>query len=64
MNGLLHGSGSFFILPASRSIAKLQPTMGTEQVDVASRKNLATLAPYPVKKALGILGQDPWNSSK
>jgi len=37
----------------------------TEQFDdVASKKNLTTLALYPVKKALGILGQDPWNSSK
>jgi hypothetical protein len=32
--------------------------------DVASTKNLTTLALYPVKKALGILGQDPWNSPK
>ena len=54
----------FFILPASRSVATLQRPIGTKQVDVASKKNLTTLAPYPVKKALGILGQDPWNSSK
>jgi hypothetical protein len=64
MNGLLHGSGSFFILPTSRSVAELQPPMDTEQVEVASKKNLTTLALYPVKKALGILGQDPWNSWK
>jgi hypothetical protein len=64
MNGLLHGSGSFFILPTSRSVAKLQPPMGTEQVDVTSKKNLTTLALYPVKKALGILGQEPNNFTK
>jgi hypothetical protein len=64
MNGLLHGFGSFLILPTSRSVAELQPPMDTEQVEVASKKNLTTLALYPVKKALGILGQDPWNSWK
>jgi hypothetical protein len=64
MNGLLHGFGSFLILPASRSVAKLQPSMGTEQVDVASMKNLSTLAPYPVKKAMSILGEEPNNGMR
>jgi hypothetical protein len=59
MNGLLVGSGSFFILPASRSVATFQRPIGTEQVDVASTKNLTTLALYPVKKAMSILGEEP-----
>ena len=54
------GTGSFFILPASRSVATFQRPIGTEQVDVASKKNLTTPAPYPVKKkAMSILGEEP-----
>jgi hypothetical protein len=63
MNGLLVGSGSFFILPASRSVATFQRPIGTEQVDVASTKNLTTLALYPVKKTLGIVCEGSSNGT-
>jgi hypothetical protein len=43
----------------SRSVATFQQPIGAKQVDVASKKNLTTLAPYPVKKAMSILGEEP-----
>ena len=47
-----------------RSVGSFQRLIGTEQVDVASEKNLTTAAPYPVKKAMSILGEEPTNGMR
>jgi hypothetical protein len=49
----------FFILPPSRSVGTIGQLIGAGQVKVASEKNPTMFAPYPVKKAMSIVGEEP-----
>src|SRR5712671_5353360 len=65
-NERLVGRFRKFFHPARVPVRCYLPTTKRHRASLTlhPRKTSPRWAQYPVKKALGILGQDPWNSSK